>query len=105
MTPLTEATRARIHALFPADKYAQVESLLENQCADNLPFYSNATPEKLERIRYATLKLSEGQLDKLQRAIVLAQSDWRDLLMAVGFGHIQAHESWLPTPIAREPYS
>ncbi len=40
-----------------------------------------------------------GQLDKLEEAIKLAQIDWRDLLMAAGFGHdVEAHLKWLPTP-------
>jgi hypothetical protein len=41
------------------------------------------------------LKLSEGNLDKLNRAVALAKTDWRDLLMAAGFGEdIKAHLAW-----------
>jgi hypothetical protein len=41
----------------------------------------------MERVRFAVLKLSGGDLEKLRKAIKLAQTDWRDLLMAAGFGH------------------
>ena len=54
-----------------------------------------ATPDDMERIRFATIKLSEGNLDKLCYAIGLAQKDWRDLLVFSNFAHdIKAHEIW-----------
>ena len=34
-------------------------------------------------------------MDKLYDAIALAQTDWRDLLVAAGFGDdVQAHKDW-----------
>jgi hypothetical protein len=52
----------------------------------------------LERCRFAALKLSCGQLEKLRGAIELAAKDWRDLLMAAGFGRdLEAHLRWLPS--------
>ena len=34
---------------------------------------------------------------ELQKAIELAKTDWRDLLMSAGFGEdIHAHERWFP---------
>lgn len=51
-----------------------------------------------ERKIVAALKLSEGDLTKLRRAVEVAKEDWRDLLVAAGFGHdTRAHEQWLPT--------
>ena len=51
----------------------------------------------MDRFRFAVLKLSGGDLDKFDSAIQLAKTDWRDLLMAAGFGeNLTAHESWLP---------
>jgi hypothetical protein len=48
-------------------------------------------------VRFAALKLSEGRLDRLEEAIKLAQTDWRDLLVAAGFAHdVEAHLNWLP---------
>ena len=51
----------------------------------------------MERIRFSVLKLIEGKIDKLISAIELAQIDWRDLLMAAGFGYdTDAHNKWIP---------
>ncbi len=51
----------------------------------------------MERIRFAVLKLSEGNMDKLIQAIELAQAGWRDVLMASGFGEdVEAHNRWSP---------
>jgi hypothetical protein len=66
---------------------------LSDECGPNLTEH----PELLERIRIAVLKLSHGDLNALQRAIDLAQHDWRDVLVAAGFADdINAHESWWP---------
>lgn len=49
----------------------------------------------MERIRFAVLKLSQGNISKLLRAIDEARIDWRDLFMAAGFGYdVNAHETW-----------
>jgi hypothetical protein len=96
-SPLSAATRERLDALFVPSKRAKAEELLVNQGGNNLPFCENLDMFGLERLRFAALKLSEGKLDLLQRAIELAQRDWRDLLMAVGFGYdITAHQRWRP---------
>jgi hypothetical protein len=50
------------------------------------PAVQNASEVALERFQFAALKLSDGNLDKLNRAVDLANRDWRDLLMAAGFG-------------------
>ncbi len=52
----------------------------------------------MERLRFAAIKLSKGELNTLLDAIVLAQTDWRDLLVAAGFANdVHAHQSWLPS--------
>ena len=64
---------------------------------DTVPFCEGSDKYDMDRIRIAVLKLCEGSMDKLVEAIVLAQTDWRDLLVAAGFGHdTQAHEKWSP---------
>jgi hypothetical protein len=95
--PLTEGTAQRIARLFsPADRELVSTSLLE-RCGDNLPFAGTAAG--IERIRFAVLKVSGGDLGTLQRAIDLANQDWRDLLVAAGFEHDpSAHSSWWPDP-------
>lgn len=99
MVPLTEATLARIRALFPPGQQAHVARVLEEQCADNLAFQQHTTPERAERIRHAVLKLSEGNLDKFTRSVAIANRDWRDALVWAGFGNnLEAHKQWFPEP-------
>jgi hypothetical protein len=41
------------------------------------------------------LKLSKGEVDKFLAAAELAQLDWRDVLVASGFGSdVKAHRKW-----------
>jgi hypothetical protein len=48
-----------------------------------------------ERLCFAAIRLSQGSMEKLERAVDLAQGDFRDLLMEAGFGHdIHAHDAW-----------
>lgn len=94
---LSPETWKRVNLLFMGEEREQVAKLLDEQCGNNLPFLEEADEYKLERFRFAALKISNGSLPKLIRAVELAQRDWRDLLMASGFGHdIHAHQDWLP---------
>ena len=71
--------------------------LLITQCGNNLPFCERSTAKSLERIRFAVLKLSHGDLHELSNAVESAQIDWRDVLVAAGFStDVRAHEKWLP---------
>ena len=99
MPPLSPKTLRHVHTLFAEPDRAQAIRLLTDECGNNIPFCEKSTSEQLERIRFAALKLSNGSLDQLRSAIDLARIDWRDLLMAAGFGNnIHAHQSWQPTP-------
>ena len=83
--------------LFAEAERERAARLLITDCGNNLPFYERADEKDLERVRFAALKLSNGDLVELEAAIRLAQVDWRDLLLAAGFGHdVRAHESWFP---------
>jgi hypothetical protein len=96
-TSISAPTEERITLLFPPEKRALVRTLLSGPCGNDLPFMEQAGEAALERLHFAALKLSEGNLDKLYRAVELANRDGRDLLMAAGFGEdIKAHTSWLP---------
>jgi hypothetical protein len=102
--PLTNEVKFRIGMLFSPDERDAASSLLANECGTNLPFCGNSTPANLDPVRLAALKLSEGDLEKLRKAIDLAKSDWRDVLVAAGFDHdIHAHEEWLPDNPWRTP--
>jgi hypothetical protein len=54
--------------------------------------------EAMERIWLATLKLSIGSITAFENAVLLAQVDWRDVLMGAGFGSdLEAHLKWSAT--------
>jgi hypothetical protein len=94
----------RVEILFaPADRDA-AKALLYERCGNNLPFQQKADQYQLERFRFAALKYSDGDFSRLEQAVELAQVDWRDLLMAVGFAvDIYAHRKWEPKPAAEPP--
>jgi hypothetical protein len=53
------------------------------------------TPEGMERIRFAILKLIAQNPKNEDIAFNLAQMDWRDLFMAAGFAESATeHENW-----------
>lgn len=85
-----------VRRLFPAEQQQDVANLLLNECGNNLPFCQHADKDGLERIRFAVLKLSDGDFSEMCRWIEQAKIDWRDVLMAAGFGHsLTAHKEWL----------
>jgi hypothetical protein len=97
-TPLTDGTVHRIAKMFPLTDRDLVSALLIEECGDNLA----TDPATIERIRFAVLKLSGGDLNVLQRAIDQAKSDWRDVLVVAGFGNdVTAHHSWWPDAPAK----
>jgi SAM-dependent methyltransferase len=94
---LSSETRRRVDLLFRPSEREEATRLLAEQCGNNLPFLESLDAHGLERFQFAALKLSGGDLSRLRGAIALAQKDWRDLLMAAGFGQdARAHESWWP---------
>jgi transposase InsO family protein len=103
MVPLTRRTAEIVAQLFPpADRQAATE-LLVSDCADRLPLIRETTPEGLERIRFAALRLSAGRLSRLRDEVQLARVDWRDLLVAADFAHqTGAHLVWVPVPLTAE---
>ncbi len=89
-----ELVRARLDALFGADNRAEALLLLTEDCGPNLPV--TASDNDLVRVNAAALKCSGGTLEGLVDAIALAQTDWRDLLVAAGFAnYTSAHLDWL----------
>lgn len=83
--------------MFAPEGRGQAERLLAEECAENLPFTQDTDPIKSERLRFAVLKLSRGDLKELKKWIDDAKIDWRDVLMAAGFGYdVTEHERWNP---------
>jgi hypothetical protein len=99
MTPLTETVRQKINAIFPAASRETVQKLLEEKCGADLPLTGcfGPDPSAFDRIRFAVLKLSKGDVKSLEREVAAAHVDWRDTLMAAGFGEdLRAHLYWNP---------
>ena len=95
MDALGSRVGAALRAVFSEDDSAAARALLENELGLNTPGIS--TQAGLERVRLATLKCSGGSLDGLVKALDLAKTDYRDVLMAAGFGHdTRAHLNWDP---------
>ena len=95
MVPLSDRTLKLVRRIYNAAFQDKVVDILENECADNLPFLENESPESLERFRFAVLKIGKTNISKLEDAIELAKQDWRDLLVAAKFANsIQAHRLW-----------
>lgn len=96
MTPkLSPLTKQLIQALFAPAEAEEAAQWLEDECGNNLPFCKDYDEYKMQRIRFATLKLSEGNLTKLLKVIDMARRDWRDVLVVAGFANqLEAHETW-----------
>jgi len=95
MANLSKTTEQLVEKTFAPEERDNVCQMLIRQCGNNLPFLGDADEYRLERFRFAALKLSHGNVEALSRAVRLAQKDWRDLLMAADFGNdLQAHEKW-----------
>lgn len=91
--PLSAAVEAVLDRLFPEDSRAAIAALLLRDCGATLPLASDA--RLIERIRLAVLKLAEGDPAAVPRHLAIARQDWRDVLVAAGFGSdLQAHLAW-----------
>ena len=94
---LSPRTTARMRLLFKAEEREEAARLLDEQCGNNLPFLEKLNYHELERYQFAALKISKGDLLELHKAVKAAQFDWRDFLVAAGFGYdVHAHENWMP---------
>lgn len=98
--PLSRESEKRLVLLFPRTQHDLVRATLLEKCGSMLPGLESVNDVTIDRYRFAVLKLSNGNIDKLNKAILLAQTDCRDLLVAAGFGeNLTAHESWLSAKI------
>lgn len=95
MIELTNKTEQLINKLFEEVDRQEASKLLKYECGDNLTFQDDNNSTGMERIRFAAIKLSQGNLAELYYAIELAQKDWRDLLMFSDCAYdLNAHEIW-----------
>lgn len=95
MSLLSKNTKGIVHRLYKSSEAKKVCDILEFECGTEKISCEGWTPEQMERIRFAVLKLdTEKKLD-LYSAIKLAQVDWRDLLISAGFAEeLNSHEVW-----------
>lgn len=102
-TPLSPRTEALLRHLFPEARLCEkVRRKLIERCGTGMPMCEHSSPEGLERLRFAALKLSRGTFEDLDYAVELANTDWRDVLVAAGFGSgLDAHEQWYAEVLAR----
>ena len=93
--PLSARTTAVAEALFDEPMRSHVKHTLLDSVSENIPFCDNETPEGMDRIRFSVMKLANENSDNFAMAVELAQTDWRDLFMAAGFGHdANEHNNW-----------
>lgn len=103
MIRLSKQTWQLIRRLFVPKDQEEAARLLEQECGTNLPFLGDLGEIRLERFRYAALKLSGGQLGALRMAVRVAKQDWRDLLVAAEFANsLTAHKQWAEELLASE---
>lgn len=96
MVNLSERTALILARLFRSESARMAaRELLTSKCGNEIPDCEKSGPEDLERIRFAALKISNGDFQKLKDAVGLANLDWRDLFMEADFGHdVDAHNKW-----------
>jgi len=100
MIPLSSDTQTLVTRLFPPADQTAIARALEEHCTGN-PRHGY-TPEKLERLRFAVLKLSRGDREAFDKALADARLDFRDVLMGAGFGtDLDAHRKWFAEQLAR----
>jgi len=82
-----------IENLFTPEERETIANMMVEECNAEKIYASSEAG--VERIQLAVLKLSDGDANKFLAAIGLAQIDWRDVLVAAGFGYdVEAHMKW-----------
>jgi hypothetical protein len=82
-------TIVRMERLFQCSDREQAKELLLSLPCDGA--------EDAERLRFAALKVSDGNLTKLTEAISLGKKDFRDLLIEAHFASdFEQHQLWWP---------
>ena len=92
MSRVTPRTHRLLEKLFSPQQQTLLMTRLETECTPERLGCKGWTPEQMERLWFAVLKLSFEQPERTDQAFQLAKADWRDLLMAAGFGmDLNAH--------------
>ena len=92
---LSPRTKQLVEIFFSPRDASEASQWLEEECGNNLPSCGQQAEYGMERIPFAAIKLSKGNIFKLLKVIDEARMDWRDLLIASDFGYdVDAHENW-----------
>ena len=95
IVPLSEGARQRLPLVFAPEDRRPAQQLLENECGAGIGDFGDA-PAAYDRVRFAAMKASHGRLEGLRRAVAMARTDWRDLLVEAGFADdATAYERWM----------
>ena len=95
MSAFSPRTEQIIEHLIKPGARLKVRERLESECGTETLGSTGWSPEEMERIRFAVLKLGAKSDSAFDSAILLAKTDWRDLLMAADFGEdLEAHNKW-----------
>jgi hypothetical protein len=95
MSALSPRTEQLIERAFTPAARAAVRALLERDLSSESLGCTGWSVEEMERIWFAALKLGEGDLPAFETAVSVGKTDWRDLLVAAGFGEdLDAHRRW-----------
>ena len=95
MSDLSLRTQQLIEHLIKSDARLAVGEKLTRECSAEAVGCARWTREEMERIHFAILKLGAKADYTFDSAILLAKTDWRDLLMAASFGEdLEAHNKW-----------
>ncbi len=79
----------------PEESQSEIERLLLAEVSENIPWHEKSTPEEMERIRFAIIKLTLANEQNLATAVDQAKRDWRDLLMMADFADdVDEHINW-----------
>jgi len=99
MIPLSDETIALLNTVIDANSRNRIADRMLIEVSENIPFCENSNPEEMERIRFSILRLlAEGQMAE-DDIFELANTDWRDLLMASGHGSTEEHKKWARSTI------
>jgi hypothetical protein len=86
-------TRVRLELLFQRADRPEAKRILLSWTDERM----RHKPQEAQRVRFAALRVSAGDLDKLKQAIEMANSDYRDLLAEAGFASDpELHQRWWP---------
>ena len=95
MDGISDFLRQHIQNLFAQDQREPAARKLA-EASGKLPLVQgDRFVNDRERVLCAVLKLSGGDMAELDRHIREAQRDWRDVLMATGFGvRLESYKEW-----------